>query len=53
MNAEPGDYPTLGRQLVYKETSKTFRATVSMVQVFDILNWFSKLSSNNLIVDNQ
>lgn len=31
INAEPGEYPTLGRQLVYKETSKTFRATVAMV----------------------
>lgn len=31
MDAEPGEYPTLGRQLVYKETSKTFRATVAMV----------------------
>lgn len=31
MNAEPGEYPTLGRELVYKETSKTFRATVAMV----------------------
>lgn len=31
INAEPGEYPTLGRQLVYKESSKTFRATVAMV----------------------
>lgn len=31
INAEPGEYPTIGRQLVYKESSKTFRATVAMV----------------------
>lgn len=31
INAEPGEYPVLGRQLVYKESSKTFRATVAMV----------------------
>lgn len=33
INAEPGEYPTLGRDLVYKETSKTFRATVAMVNI--------------------
>lgn len=33
INAEPGEYPTLGRQLVYKESSKTFRATVAMVSI--------------------
>lgn len=40
MQADPGEYPTLGRQLVYKETSKTFRATVAMVnnQIGEIAN---------------
>lgn len=33
INAEPGEYPTIGRQLVYKESSKTFRATVAMVNL--------------------
>lgn len=37
INAEPGEYPTLGRELVYKETSKTFRATVAMVSSSHIL----------------
>lgn len=38
MNAEPGEYPTLGRDLVYKESSKTFRATVAMVsQIVNLL----------------
>lgn len=31
INSEPGEYPKLGRELVYKESSKSFRATVAMV----------------------
>jgi hypothetical protein len=31
IGSEPGNHPTLGRNLVYKETSKAFKATVAMV----------------------
>lgn len=31
VSAEPGQYPNLGRELVYKESSKNFKATVAMV----------------------
>lgn len=31
INTEPGQHPKLGRELVYKESNKTFRATVGMV----------------------
>lgn len=48
INAEPGEYPTLGRQLVYKESSKTFRATVSMVSI-DILSSSLVKFNNNVI----
>lgn len=41
INAEPGEYPTLGRQLVYKESSKTFRATVAMVSFRKPVRLFS------------
>lgn len=33
INAEAGEYQHLGRELVYKESSKSFRATVAMVRV--------------------
>jgi hypothetical protein len=32
IGSEPGNHPTLGRNLVYKETSKAFKATVAMVR---------------------
>lgn len=35
ISAEPGQYPNLGRDLVYKESSKNFRATVAMVSPED------------------
>lgn len=31
ISAEPGGHPTLGREQIYKESSKVFRATVAMV----------------------
>lgn len=31
INAEPGDYCRLGREIVYKESSRSFKATVAMV----------------------
>ncbi|XP_055593782.1 ankyrin repeat domain-containing protein 13C isoform X3 [Uranotaenia lowii] len=34
--AEPGQYPNLGRELVYKESSKNFRATVAMSKDFPL-----------------
>lgn len=33
INAEPGDYCKLGREIVYKESSKSFKATVAMVNI--------------------
>lgn len=33
INAEPGDYCKLGREIVYKESSKSFKATVAMVSI--------------------
>lgn len=33
INSEPNDYPRLGRDLVYKESSKNFKATIAMVVV--------------------
>ncbi|XP_055680461.1 ankyrin repeat domain-containing protein 13C [Lutzomyia longipalpis] len=36
LKAEPGDHPKLGRDLVYKESSKTFRATVAMSKDFPL-----------------
>ncbi|XP_055305681.1 ankyrin repeat domain-containing protein 13C isoform X2 [Sitodiplosis mosellana] len=36
INSEPGEYPNLGRQIIYKETSKTFRATVAMSKDFPL-----------------
>lgn len=36
INSPPGTYPQLGRDLVYKESSKSFRATVAMVTHFFI-----------------
>lgn len=49
INAEPGEYPTLGRQLVYKESSKTFRATVAMVNISTVLFGFSVQFSISII----
>lgn len=31
INSESNIYPNLGREMVYKESSKSFRATVAMV----------------------
>ncbi|KXJ77133.1 hypothetical protein RP20_CCG008208 [Aedes albopictus] len=36
ISAEPGQYPNLGRDLVYKESSKNFRATVAMSKDFPL-----------------
>ncbi|KAL1117310.1 hypothetical protein AAG570_004636 [Ranatra chinensis] len=36
LEAEPGQYPTLGRKLVNKESSKAFRATVAMSSNFPL-----------------
>ncbi|XP_069694620.1 ankyrin repeat domain-containing protein 13C-A isoform X3 [Periplaneta americana] len=36
INSEPGNHPTLGRNLVYKETSKAFKATVAMSPDFPL-----------------
>ncbi|KAG4071079.1 hypothetical protein HA402_002751 [Bradysia odoriphaga] len=36
INSEPGEYPKLGRELVYKESSKAFRATVAMSRDFPL-----------------
>ncbi|XP_055712908.1 ankyrin repeat domain-containing protein 13C isoform X2 [Phlebotomus papatasi] len=36
INAEPGEHPKLARDLVYKESSKTFRATVAMSKDFPL-----------------
>ncbi|XP_014261747.1 ankyrin repeat domain-containing protein 13C isoform X2 [Cimex lectularius] len=36
INSEPGEYPTLGRKLVHKETTKAFRATVAMSPNFPL-----------------
>lgn len=31
MNSPPGNHPCLGRQVIVKESTKTFKATVAMV----------------------
>ncbi|XP_019878764.1 ankyrin repeat domain-containing protein 13C isoform X2 [Aethina tumida] len=36
INSEPNDYPRLGRDLVYKESSKNFKATIAMSQDFPL-----------------
>ncbi|XP_044726641.1 ankyrin repeat domain-containing protein 13C [Chrysoperla carnea] len=36
INAEPNEYPNLGREMVYKESSKSFRATVAMSSEFPL-----------------
>uniref|UniRef100_A0A182UK95 Ankyrin repeat domain-containing protein n=1 Tax=Anopheles melas TaxID=34690 RepID=A0A182UK95_9DIPT len=36
VSAEPGQYPNLGRELVYKESSKNFKATVAMSKDFPL-----------------
>ncbi|XP_023711289.1 ankyrin repeat domain-containing protein 13C isoform X1 [Cryptotermes secundus] len=36
IGSEPGNHPTLGRNLVYKETSKAFKATVAMSPDFPL-----------------
>ncbi|KAF6202202.1 hypothetical protein GE061_004600 [Apolygus lucorum] len=36
LSCEPGEYPTLGRKLVNKATSKAFRATVAMSPEFPL-----------------
>lgn len=48
INAEPGEYPTLGRQLVYKESNKTFRATVAMVSLSKPVRLLSVVKNYNL-----
>lgn len=39
INADPGEYDNLGRDLVYKESSKSFKATVAMVSTQWIDFW--------------
>ncbi|XP_050311709.1 ankyrin repeat domain-containing protein 13C [Anthonomus grandis grandis] len=36
INAEPNNYPRLGRELVYKESSKSFKATIAMSSDFPL-----------------
>lgn len=36
INSEPGKYPKLGREIVYKESSKSFKATVAMSNDFPL-----------------
>lgn len=36
IEAEPGQYPNMGRDVVYKESNKNFRATVAMSKDFPL-----------------
>lgn len=38
ISSEPGGHPTLGREILYKETTKAFRATLAMVSIFKMKN---------------
>lgn len=40
INSEVNNYPRLGRDLVYKESSKSFKATIAMVMFLRLQSWY-------------
>lgn len=48
INATPGKPPCLGRSMIAKESSKTFKATVAMVMIYLLL--FRNVSFTSYLV---